>query len=68
MPRGPAVPLLGIWLLRVGDYAVVLAEKPDGTYAELMRERVDAPFSHMISEHGIAKVFTDGVTKKVTLT
>lgn len=57
MARGNAVPVMGIWLRREGDYAVVLAEDSQGKTVELIREHVDGPFSHNISEHGIASRF-----------
>jgi hypothetical protein len=53
MPHGPQVPIKGIWLRREGDYAVVYVEK-DGVSYEAIREHVDGPFSHHISEHGLA--------------
>jgi len=58
MPHGPLVPIKGIWLRREGDFAVVYVEKGDGKSYEAIREFVDSPFSHHISEHGLA-----GLTK-----
>jgi hypothetical protein len=53
MPKGPAVPIMGIWLRREGDYAVVYVEK-DGKRYEAIREHYEGAFSHHISEHGLA--------------
>lgn len=53
MPKGPAVPVMGIWLRREGDYAVVYVEK-DGKRYEAIREHYEGAFSHHISEHGLA--------------
>ena len=57
MARGNPVPVMGIWLRREGDYAVVLGEDIHGRSVELMREHIGGPFSHNISEHGIAAKF-----------
>ncbi len=57
MPRGRAVPVMGIWLRRIGDYVIVSAEDADGNDVELIREWHDGSFSHSISEHGIAGRF-----------
>lgn len=51
--HGPQVPIKGIWLRREGDYAVVYVEK-DGKSYEAIREHIDGPFSHHISERGLA--------------
>jgi hypothetical protein len=53
MPEGPAVSIMGIWLRREGDCVVVYVEK-DGKRYEAIREHYDGPFSHHISEHGLA--------------
>jgi hypothetical protein len=55
MPRGPAVPITGIWLRREGNYAVVYVEK-DGKSYEAIRELYDGNFSHYVSEHGLAQL------------
>jgi hypothetical protein len=57
MPRGAPAQVMGIWLKRVGDYAVVTAEDIYGHEVELIREHIEGPFSHNISEHGINKLF-----------
>jgi hypothetical protein len=57
MARGPAVPVKGIWLYRSGDHVIVSAEDEHGNNVELIREWFDGPFSHNISEHGIAGRF-----------
>lgn len=54
MAKGPPVPVQGIWLLRQGDYAVVLVEYPDGRQVEVIREYLDSPFSHYIHDWGLA--------------
>lgn len=56
--KGPAVPIMGVWLRREGDHAVVYVEKADGKSYEAIRERYDGNFSHHITEHGLA-----GLTK-----
>ena len=56
MPQGNPVSIMGIWLRREGDYAVVYVEK-DGKRYEAIREYIgpiDCTFSHHISEHGLA--------------
>lgn len=58
MAHGPLVPIKGIWLRREGDYAIVYVEKADGKSYEAIREHIDGPFSHHITEHGLA-----GLTK-----
>lgn len=58
MPQGNPVPIMGIWLRREGDCAVVYVEK-DGKRYEAIREHIgpiDATFSHHISEHGLASL------------
>lgn len=47
------VELAGIVLRRDGDYAVVEAWMPDGTYREVIREPLDCPFSHCVHAGGI---------------
>jgi hypothetical protein len=59
MPRGAPAHIMGIWLRRIGEFAVVSAEDIYGHDVELIREPIDAPFSHNISEHGINKLFSD---------
>lgn len=59
MSKGPAVPIIGIWLRREGDCAVVYVTKEDGKSYEAIREHYDGAFSHHISEHGLA-----GLTKR----
>jgi hypothetical protein len=54
--KGPAVPVMGIWLRREGDSMVVYVEKDDGKRYEAIREHYDGPFSHHISEHGLASL------------
>ena len=57
MARGNAVPVMGIWLRRIGDHVIVSAEDSEGRDVELIRELHDNNFSHNISEHGIAGLF-----------
>lgn len=47
----------GIWLRREGDDAVVTATDIYGREVELIREHIEGPFSHHISEHGIKQLF-----------
>jgi hypothetical protein len=51
--KGSAVPIMGIHLVRQGDHAVVEVEFPGGQIKEVIREHIDGPFSHWISEHGL---------------
>jgi hypothetical protein len=53
MAKGNPVLIQGIWLMRKGDYAVVLVEFPDGRQVEAIREHIDGPFSHFIHDHGL---------------
>lgn len=53
MPRGPAVPVKGVWLRRSGDHVIVSVEAEDGRDIEVIREWWDGSFSHNISEHGL---------------
>ena len=59
MARGGAAQVMGIWLKREGDWAVVTAEDIYGREVELIREHLDGPFSHNISEHGIRRRFDE---------
>lgn len=64
MAKGPAVPIQGIWLMRVDDCAVVYVEQPDGTYREAIRSYIgpiEGTFSHHISEHGLESIKTRSV-------
>jgi len=45
----------GIWLRAEGQHAVVLVER-DGRWVEVIREPLDAPFSHIIEPNGIRQV------------
>lgn len=56
MPRGPSVPIRGIWLRREGDYVLVVVEKDDGKSYAAIREHIHGSFSHHISEHGLASL------------
>lgn len=42
-----------IWLRREGDFAVVLVEKTKGVWVEVIRERYDGAFSHIVEPSGI---------------
>ena len=53
MPRGPAVPIKGVWLRRSGDHAIVSIETEDGRDIEIIREHWDGNYSHSVSEHGL---------------
>jgi hypothetical protein len=59
MPRGPAVPVKGVWLRRLGDHVIVSIEAEDGRDIEVIREWHDGNFSHNISEHGL-RALIDG--------
>lgn len=52
--KDPAVPVVGIWLRREGDYTIVYVEKEDGKRYEAIREHWDGAFSHHISASGLA--------------
>ena len=52
MPKQVAVAVDGIWLRREGDHAVVLVER-DGRWLEIIREYIDAPFSHICEPNGV---------------
>lgn len=43
-----------IWLVAEGDYAIVKIEV-NGKWVELIRERLDSSFSHIIEPSGIKK-------------
>lgn len=57
MARGNPVPVMGIWLKRIGDKVIVSAEDSEGRNIDLIVEQADGAFSHNISEHGIAGLF-----------
>ena len=42
-----------LWLRTEGDNAVLLIEVEKGKWVELIRERLDSPFSHVIEPAGI---------------
>lgn len=42
-----------LWLVAEGDYAVLKIEVEKGKWVELIRERLDSPFSHIIEPLGI---------------
>ncbi len=57
MPKGPAVPIMGIWLRKEGDYTNVYIAREDGKFYLAISEYSgpsDNTFSHHISEHGLA--------------
>lgn len=41
-----------VWLVAEGDYAIVKIEV-DGKWIEIIRERLDSPFSHIVEPSGI---------------
>ena len=47
--------VLPIHLKRSGEYVVVAVRAPDGRWVDVIRERVDAPFSHIVEPSGIMK-------------
>ena len=48
-----AVPVHGVMLRSDLTHAIVEVETPKGTWVELMRERLDSPFSHICEPSGI---------------
>jgi len=46
------VAVTGIWLVRSGGHAVVLAEI-DGVWVEVIREGYDGSFSHIVEPGGM---------------
>lgn len=52
-PPVSPVAVLGVHLVRVGEYAVVNVDFADGTTAEVIREFLDSPFSHHVTHHGL---------------
>ena len=56
-PSGPIVPVpvISVGLVALGDHAVVAVQFADGRYAEVIRERMDGPFSHWVSDIGLAE-------------
>lgn len=53
LSNGKTIEVSGIMLRRSGDYAIVEAEV-DGKWKEVIREFIDAPFSHIVEPSGIA--------------
>lgn len=53
MSNGKTIEVSGIMLRRSGDHAIVEAEV-DGKWKEVIREYIDAPFSHIVEPAGIA--------------
>lgn len=45
-----------LMLVAEGEYAVLRIESEPGVWTELIRERLDSPFSHIIEPAGIYKV------------
>ena len=48
----PPIGITGIWLLREGDDAVVMAEV-DGEWRRVIVERLDGWFSHIVEQFAI---------------
>jgi len=48
------IEVTGIHLLRLGDYAIVNAEI-DGQWVEVIKERYDGSFSHIVEPDGMRK-------------
>jgi hypothetical protein len=44
-----------LWLVAEGEFAVLKMESNKGNWVELIRERLDAPFSHIIEPLGIIR-------------
>ena len=62
MPRGPAVPIKGVWLRRLGDYLIVSVEAEDGRDIEIIRDFCDSNYSHSVSEYGLAAAISAAPT------
>ena len=43
-----------LWLVAEGEFAVLKIEVKPGEWVELIRERLDAPFSHIVEPSGIS--------------
>ena len=54
--RENQIPVLGIRLRKDGNYTVVDAEIA-GTWIEVIRERSDAEFCHIIEAHGMYDLY-----------
>ncbi len=52
------IEILGINLVRMGNDIVVEAWMPDGTYREVIRERIEGPISHCVHATGIKNAET----------
>lgn len=48
-----SINILGVWLRRVGNEVVVEVWMPNGTYKEVIREKIDGNFSHCCHANGI---------------
>lgn len=55
-PRGEMVPVEGIRLRKEGEYTVVDAEI-GGTWVEIIRERGDGAFCHIVEPGGMFKAY-----------
>lgn len=51
-PQKQPVEITGIHLVRIGEYAIVTAEI-DGKWIEVIRERADDSYSHIVSADGM---------------
>lgn len=50
------IPVTGIWLKNIGEYTIVEAEI-FGEWVEVIRERSDGAFSHIVEPGGMTKAF-----------
>lgn len=57
------VPISGIHLARIGDYVIVKAEI-DGEWVEVIRERHDGWFSHIVEPLGMRRCQADAVVDR----
>lgn len=44
-----------LWLVAEGEYAILKMEVRKGEWVELIKERLDSPFSHIIEPLGIER-------------
>jgi hypothetical protein len=52
------VPITGVHLKRIGDYAYVAVEI-DGEWVDVIRERLDSNFSHIVEPGGMLKALAE---------
>ena len=57
--EGRGIDISAVWLRAEGEYAVVLVERSDGKWYEVIREKMDGPFSHICEASGLIKRTTE---------